>query len=146
MATIKTLPFSRWWRAIKKKPVEQQREIFTKWLHYSCKTISLRGDMNQARIVYTIATRYNKSTFKKMTKENARLVYTIVNQKQQAHRRQSAIINELQERVNQLEADLAKQKSGNNRAKDVAHQIAQDNKNVKVTVKKHRKIITGGVQ
>ena len=144
MATIQTMPFSKWWRSIKRKPVEQQREIFTKWLHYACKTISHRGDMNQAKIVYTIATRFNKSEYKRMTKSNAAKVYRLVNLKQQTHRAQAQEIRELHQRIADLEAQQAKQRSGNQTARNVADAIKRDNKNVKISVKKTRKIIHGG--
>ena len=144
MATLRTIPFGRWWRAIKRKPQEQQVEIFTNWLYYACKTIANRGDMNQAKVVYTIATRYNKSEFKRMTKENARKVYTLVNLKQQTHRKQQQEIRELQQEVAHLQTELAKQRSGNATARNVADAIKRDNKTVKIHVKKTRKIVNGG--
>ena len=128
--STRTQTFAHWWRNIKAKPEEQQKIIFEKWLYYSCKTIANRGDQNQAKVVYTIATRYNKSKYKKMSKANARKVYRIVNNKQAAHKRQLTEIIELKEQIFQLQSQLAN--------------IARNPSQTKITTKKTRKVVHHG--
>lgn len=138
---MKTYPkrppsFNRWWKSLKRKPVEQQREIIEKWLYYSCKTVANRADMNQARVVYTIATRYNKSEYKQISRANAQRVYAIIADKQYAHRKQSAVINQLEEENKELKRQLG----------DVVRSGAHQPKNTVITKRKTRKIVTGGTK
>lgn len=130
---IKTVPFKVWWKGIKSQPTDRRKEILGKWLHYACKTIANRGDHNQQKVVYTIATRYNKSKYKKLSKENARKVYALVNNKQLTHKRMMAQIRELQA---QLEAARSTNRVPLGEPKVTG-------KNVVITRHKHRRIITG---
>lgn len=126
--------FDRWWKNLKRKPLEQQREIVEKWLYYSCKTVANRADMDQARIVYTIATRYNKSKYKRISRSNAEKVYVIVSDKQYAHRKQCARINELETENQQLLDQLGRIYRTEQRAQ----------RDTVIRRKKTRKIVTGG--
>lgn len=95
--------FTQWWKNIKKKDSETQKDIFGRWLHYACKTAALRGDKDQQRVVYTIATRFKHSEYKKISKDNAYRVFKIINQKQHAHKMQANKIKELEAQLEALQ-------------------------------------------
>jgi hypothetical protein len=94
--------FNRWWRGINIHPTQKRQEILTNWLKYACKTVAIRGDQDQQRVVYTIAKRYNNSTYKQLTRTNALKVYTIVNDKQAAHKKLLKQLKELRAQVGQV--------------------------------------------
>ena len=81
-----TRKFQKWWASVNKQPREQRIEIIGRWLRYACKTVALRGDQNQQKIVYTVNSRYKNSNFKRITKKNAWLIWSVVNQKQSIYK------------------------------------------------------------
>ena len=81
--------FQRWWRVHQRS--ENLRLASDRWLAYACKTVAYRGDHNQQRIVYTIAKRFRKSEWPRLTESNAKKIFQIVNKKQQAHRREAGL-------------------------------------------------------
>ena len=62
--------------------------------------MSLRGDHDQQKIVYTITNRYRRSEYKRLSTANAWKVFKMVNHKQENFRREKAKIYRL---LNQLE-------------------------------------------
>ena len=73
--------FKDWWNKMRKPSAEKQNENFHKWLSFACRTVALRGDMHQQRVVYTIFQRYHKSKYRKLSRANAQKVWKIINQK-----------------------------------------------------------------
>lgn len=128
----KKMKFPKWWKTIKNKSKEEQTEIFSNWLRFACKTVSLRGDANEQALVYTVSNRFHKSTWKHLSKANAQKVFRIVNNKQGAHKRAMAEIKELKQQVKRLMAQPS----------DV--QPRSPNERVVVTTKKVRRIVSSG--
>lgn len=114
--TTYTKAFRIYWDKIKYNP----KEIYN-FLNYAGKTVAIRGDIDQQKLVYTVRNRFNNSKHKKITKTNAWRVYAIVNQQQQNFRKEKAQIHKL---LNRLE-----------------HQANRPNVVVKKTIK--RKLING---
>ena len=77
--------FSGWWSGIRKHPAPKQREILEQWLKYACKTVALRGDMEQQAVVYTINKRFKNSQYG-LQRYNAKRVFNIVNAKQNKYK------------------------------------------------------------
>lgn len=102
---MKRIKFNQWWTGIKTHPVERQQEIITQWLKYAEKTVALRGDQDQQRVVYTIRNRWRNSKWPRLTRENARRVYRIVNNKQLEYKRTQKRITEL-ERALEAKTDI----------------------------------------
>lgn len=75
------------------------------WLRYACKTMSMRGDQDQQKIVYTITNRYRNSEYKRLSSSNAWKVFKLVNHKQENFKREKARIHRL---LNQLEQQTNK--------------------------------------
>ena len=79
--------FAAWWDYMRKHP--NAAEQMQQWLYYGRKTVALRGDMHQQRVVYTIYKRFKNSTYKTISRANAKRVFDIVNKKQQEHKRKA---------------------------------------------------------
>lgn len=73
--------FKTWWNGMNKASGQTKIDNFHKWLSLACRTVALRGDQNQQRVVYTITNRFRNSEYKKLSRENALRVYRIVNTK-----------------------------------------------------------------
>ncbi len=87
------------------KAKENSKEEILNWLKYACKTMSMRGDQDQQKIVYTITNRYRRSEYKKLSSANAWKVFKMVNHKQENFRREKQKIHRL---LNQLEQQTNK--------------------------------------
>lgn len=111
-----TRAFNIHWDKIKGSP----EELYN-FLNYAGKTVAIRGDIDQQKVVFTIRNRFNNSKYKKLTKSNAWKVYSIVNKQQQNFRKEKERIYKL---LNQLE-----------------HQAKRPNVVVKKTIK--RRLISG---
>ena len=74
--------FRKWWRAIKRKPQDEQQQIIERWLKFATRTVAIQGDQHQQQVVYTIFNRYTRSKYKVLRRWQAIIVYDIVNQKQ----------------------------------------------------------------
>ena len=86
--SLGTKKFRRWWKGINSHESTKRKEIIRKWLKYACRTVSLRGDQDQQRVVYTTYNRYCQSQYKVLRKWQALTVYRIVNQQQENFRKQ----------------------------------------------------------
>ena len=84
-----TKRFKKWWMGLQRHPAERRQDIIGKWLFYACKTVAIRGNQDQQKVVYTINNRYRNSDYKRMSRADALRVFLIVNQKQEEHRRQT---------------------------------------------------------
>jgi hypothetical protein len=84
---ISTRGFRRWWSGIKRQSPDRQRQLLLNWLKYACKTVALRGDQHQQRVVYACYQRYTNSEFAYLSRDNAQRVYQIVNQHQENYRK-----------------------------------------------------------
>jgi len=73
--------FKSWWEKMNRAPRERRVNNFHKWLSLACRTVALRGNQDQQKVVYTIFNRYDKSKYRKLSRENARTVYRIINNK-----------------------------------------------------------------
>lgn len=104
--------FKHWWKFMKAK--DNSKEEIEKWLKYACKTMSMRGDQDQQKIVYTITNRYRRSEYKKLSSSNAWKVYKLVNHKQENFKREKAKIHRL---LNQLEHQAHKPSTFTQRTK-----------------------------
>ena len=91
--------FGRWWKNINRHPAERRQEIISQWLKYACKTVAIRGDQDEQRVVYTITNRYNNSHWPRLSTENARRVFRIVNHKQERYRAERASINKTRQPI-----------------------------------------------
>ena len=91
--------FRNWWRGINRHDTKRKQHILSQWLKYSCKTIALRGDVDQQAVVYTIANRFNNSEYKKISRANAKRVYDICNKKQQKYREEIAQLKRMRENI-----------------------------------------------
>lgn len=111
-----TRAFEKLWLQIK----SDQQEIYN-YLNYAGKTVAIRGDIDQQKVVFTIRNRFNNSKYKQITKANAWIVFQIVNKQQQNFRKEKERIYRL---LNQLE-----------------HQAKRPNVVVKKTIK--RRLISG---
>ena len=78
--------FQRWWKYMNSDDLSRDRREMIKWLKYGSKTVSLRGDHNQQKLVYTIAHRHYHSKYR-ISRSNALKVFTIVNEKQDMYKR-----------------------------------------------------------
>lgn len=132
--------FNLWWRGINSHPEPKRTEIIENWLKYACKTVAIRCDSDQQRVVYTIANRYRNSTYKRLTRKNARRVFAIINSKQQAHRRQLQEIRDLKARLERYEGKTAYH---HNTEKRTTSKRAGEKATI-ITKKKTRKYISGG--
>lgn len=112
--------FKSWWRYMKTR--DNSKYEIEQWLRFACKTMSLRGDQDQQKIVYTITNRFRRSEYKKLSTQNAWKVFKMVNHKQVNFKREKEKIYRL---LNQLE-----------------HQAHKPSTFTRKT--KTRKIITGG--
>lgn len=89
--------FKRWWKHMNSLPRQKRIQETEKWLRYAGKTVALRGQQDQQRIVYTIRKRFNASEFKRLSKYNAKKVFNIVNKKQQSYKEiKEHVLSELQ--------------------------------------------------
>ncbi len=104
--------FKIWWKYMKSK--ENSAEEIENWLKFACKTMAMRGDQDQQRVVYTIATRFRRSTYKRLSSTNAWKVYKMVNHKQENFKREKAKIHRL---LNQLEHQANKPSTFTQRTK-----------------------------
>lgn len=91
--------FKIWWKYMKSRP-DSKTEI-ENWLKYACKTMSMRGDQDQQKIVYTITNRYRKSEYKQLSSANAWKVFKMVNHKQENFRREKEKIHRLLQQLEQ---------------------------------------------
>lgn len=82
-----TRKFKKWWTRMLSMESSARSHQLERWLYFAGKTCAFRGDQNQQRVVYTIHNRYKNSRYKRLTKANAWLVWSIVNQKQGVYRR-----------------------------------------------------------
>ena len=76
--------FNRMWRQIKTS--DDPAQAIDHFLNYSGKTVAIRGDRDQQKVVFTIRNRFKNSQYKKITKQNAWRVYSIVNKQQENFR------------------------------------------------------------
>lgn len=93
-----TRRFNDWWEKTKQS-TDTKTELYN-FLNYAGKTVAIRGDIDQQKLVYTIRNRFNNSQYKTLSKANAFRVYSIVDQQQQNFRKEKAKIYRL---LNQLE-------------------------------------------
>jgi ribosomal protein S8E len=89
----RTGKFRQWWAGIRRHPYDRQQEILGQWLKYACKTVAIRGDQDEQRLVYTVSNRFANSQWPRLSTENARKVFKIVNHKQERHRAERQLIN-----------------------------------------------------
>ena len=82
-----TKKFRRWWAGINSHESQKRKEILRLWLRYACKTVSIKGDQDQQKIVYTTNNRFLNSKYRTLRKWQALTVWRIVNQHQENHRR-----------------------------------------------------------
>lgn len=95
--------FRSWWKFMRTR--DNSKVEIENWLRYACKTMSLRGDQDQQKIVYTITNRYRNSEYKRLSSSNAWKVFKLVNHKQENFKREKARIHRL---LNQLEQQTNK--------------------------------------
>lgn len=81
-----TRKFLKWWEHAHSKNNTERQELFERWLRYAAKTVAIRGNQDQQRIVYTIQSRFANSTFRRISRSNAWRIWSIVNQKQAVYR------------------------------------------------------------
>ena len=93
---MKRSRFNQWWTGIKTHTPERQHEIIGQWLKYAEKTVAMRGDQDQQRVVYTIRRRWKNSQWPRLSRENAKRVFRIVNNKQLEYKRTQRKIAELE--------------------------------------------------
>ncbi len=104
--------FRAWFKYMKAQ--DNSKEEIENWLRYACKTMAMRGDQDQQKIVYTISTRYRKSLYKKLSSSNAWKVFKLVNHKQENFKREKAkihkLLNTLEQRANKPNVVIKKTK------------------------------------
>ena len=66
-----------------------------RFLNYAGKTVAIRGDRDQQKVVYTIRNRFKNSRYKRLAKKDAWRVWSIVYKQQQNFRIEKARINQL---------------------------------------------------
>jgi len=81
--------FRNWWKGMQSHPYKDRKKLMLKWMRFASKTVAMRGDQNQQKVVYTIYNRSFRSKYE-IPKYNAKLVYDIVNAKQNKHREETA--------------------------------------------------------
>lgn len=78
---VRSGKFKQWWQRMNRADRSKRDQNFHRWLSYACRTVALRGDHNQQRVVYTIFKRYHESRYRKISRANAQRVFRIINRK-----------------------------------------------------------------
>ena len=77
--------FDNWYQGVMSKPYADRKKLVLKWMRMASKTVAMRGDQDQQRVVYTIYNRSFRSKYE-IPKYNIKRVYKIVNAKQNKYR------------------------------------------------------------
>ena len=77
--------FDSWYKGMMSKPYSDRKKLVLKWMRMATKTVAMRGDQDQQRVVYTIYNRSFRSRYE-IPKYNIKRVYQIVNAKQNKYR------------------------------------------------------------
>lgn len=77
--------FRHWWKGMNRHPYRDRKKLILKWMRFATKTVAMRGDQDQQKVVYTIYNRAFRSKYE-IPKYNVKRVYDIVNAKQNKHR------------------------------------------------------------
>ena len=77
--------FDNWYQGMMSKPYSERKKLVLKWMRMASKTVAMRGDQDQQKVVYTIYNRSFRSKYD-IPKYNIERVYQIVNAKQNKYR------------------------------------------------------------
>jgi len=88
--------FKHWWRGMNRHPYKDRKKLILKWMRFASKTVAMRGDQDQQKVVYTIYNRSFRSKYE-IPRYNAKRVYDIVNAKQNKHREETAKLQAMRE-------------------------------------------------
>jgi hypothetical protein len=88
--------FKHWWRGMNRHPYRDRKKLILKWMRFASKTVAMRGDQDQQKVVYTIYNRSFRSKYE-IPRYNAKRVYDIVNAKQNKHREETAKLQAMRE-------------------------------------------------
>ena len=77
--------FDNWYQGMMSKPYSERKKLVLKWMRMASKTVAMRGDQDQQKVVYTIYNRSFRSKYE-IPKYNIKRVYKIVNAKQNKYR------------------------------------------------------------
>ena len=116
-----TRRFRVWWANINRHPHLKKQDIIYNWLKYAQKTVVMRGNQDQQKVVFATYHRFKKSQHKNIRRWQALKVWNIVNQKQENFKRV---------RAEAMAQGVRDYKSGRG--------------NLVVIKKRSRRIITGG--
>ena len=88
--------FDSWYKGMMSKPYSDRKKLVLKWMRMATKTVAMRGDQAQQRVVYTIYNRSFRSKYE-IPKYNIKRVYKIVNAKQNKYREEMRKLEAMKE-------------------------------------------------
>ena len=88
--------FANWYRGMMSKPYADRKKLILKWMRMATKTVAMRGDQDQQKVVYTIYNRSFRSRYE-IPKYNIERVYQIVNAKQNKYREEMRKLEAMRE-------------------------------------------------
>ena len=88
--------FDNWYQGMMSKPYADRKKLVLKWMRMASKTVAMRGDQDQQRVVYTIYNRSFRSKYE-IPKYNIKRVYQIVNAKQNKYREEMRKLEAMKE-------------------------------------------------
>ena len=88
--------FDSWYKGMMSKPYSDRKKLVLKWMRMATKTVAMRGDQAQQRVVYTIYNRSFRSRYE-IPKYNIKRVYKIVNAKQNKYREEMRKLEAMKE-------------------------------------------------
>ena len=77
--------FDSWYKGMTNRPYAERKKLILKWMRMASKTVAMRGDQDQQKVVYTIYNRSFRSKYE-IPKYNIKRVHQIVNAKQNKYR------------------------------------------------------------
>jgi len=114
--------FRNWWKGMNRHPYKDRKKMILKWMRFASKTVAMRGDQNQQKVVYTIYNRAFHSKYE-VPRYNCKRVYDIVNAKQNKHREETAKLIAMREALLKdapiLRKTVKKRHIASNRGRDV---------------------------
>ena len=114
--------FASWYQGMTNRPYADRKKLILKWMRMATKTVAMRGDQDQQKVVYTIYNRSFRSRYE-IPKYNVRRVYQIVNAKQNKYREEmrklEAMKQSLMDSAPILRKTVKKRHIASNRGRDV---------------------------
>ena len=114
--------FASWYAGMTNRPYSDRKKLILKWMRMATKTVAMRGDQDQQRVVYTIYNRSFRSRYE-IPKYNVRRVYQIVNAKQNKYREEMRKLEAMKESLMDsapiLRKTVKKRHIASNRGRDV---------------------------